>query len=53
MFVENRDINFLTLSCIIKEKNVTYFKENEINCHPSKQMHAQNCNNSTFLFVLT
>ena len=54
MFVENRDIKtyFLTLSCFIKEKNVTYTKEYEINCHPSKQMHTQNCNNSTFLFVL-
>ena len=54
MFVENRDIKtyFLTLSCFIKEKNVTYTKEHEINCHPSKQMHAQNCNNSIFLFLL-
>ena len=35
-----------------KEKNVTYTKEYEINCHPSKQLHTQNYKNSTFLFVL-
>ena len=41
----------LNLSCVIKEKTVTYIKEYEINCNPCKQMDAQNYNNSSFLFI--
>ena len=42
IFVENWDIMtyVLTPSCFIKEENVTYTREYEINCPPSKEMHA-------------